>query len=135
METGSQRKRVMLIDDDAITNLINTKIIKMNFDFSVNAYINAQVALEQFRQWLEKGSEQLPDIIFLDINMPIMDGWEFLDEFQKFPKSLLQRCKVFMLTSSIDLEDIEKAKNYPAVHEFISKPLTADKLRMLATAP
>ncbi len=131
METHFQDKHILLIDDDAVSNMINTKIIKKNFDFTVNAFTNAKVALDQLMHWTKSANGESPQIIFLDINMPLMDGWEFLEEYQKFPESLLSICKVYMLTSSIDLDDIEKAKTYPLVSDFISKPLTSEKLRNL----
>ncbi len=128
METITPKKGIMLIDDDAVTNMINTKIIKMNFSFDVHDYSNAELALEQLRQWGENFPKKLPSIIFLDINMPIMDGWEFLEEFQKLPTAVFEKSKIFMLTSSIDADDIEKAKTYPMVGDFVSKPLTSEKL-------
>lgn len=131
MET--QIKSVVLIDDDAITNMINTKIIKMNFSFDVCDYADAQRALANLKQYSESDPEKLPDIIFLDINMPVMDGWEFLEEFQKLP-AIVRKSRIFMLTSSIDVEDIEKAKGYPVVNDFLSKPLTPEKLRQLVQA-
>ncbi len=131
MEKGLSSTSVMLIDDDAITNMINTKIIKMNFSFDVHDYSNAQVALDQLKQWSYSFSEKLPFIIFLDINMPIMDGWEFLNEFQKLPVEVHQKSKIYMLSSSIDVEDIEKAKTYHVVSDFVSKPLTSEKLKTL----
>jgi len=134
METQFRNKHILLIDDDAVSNMINTKIIKMNFDFTVSAFTNAKVALDQLSRWTESSREESPDAIFLDINMPIMDGWEFLDEFQKLPANLLSMCKVHLLTSSIDQEDIEKSKTYQIVCEFISKPLTSEKLKSLIQA-
>jgi len=63
-----------------------------------------------------------------------MDGWEFLEEFQKLPKIVLEKSTLYLLTSSIDGEDIAKAKTYPVVKEFLSKPLSADKLRNIIQA-
>jgi CheY-like chemotaxis protein len=60
----------------------------------------------------------------LDINMPVMDGWEFLDEFNLLPKDALKECSVIMHTSSIDPRDIERAKTYSVVIDYITKPLT-----------
>lgn len=134
METAISNRSIMLIDDDAITNMINTKIIKMNSSYDVLDYSNAELALEQLKQWSEFFPEKLPSIIFLDINMPIMDGWEFLEEFLKLPKVVPAKSKIFMLTSSIDAEDIEKANAYPIVGDFVSKPLTQEKLRTLVNA-
>lgn len=124
-------KRIALIDDDPIINLIHTKIISRSTDFPVMVYTNAQKAVEQFCSWLGSEPELLPDVIFLDINMPVMDGWEFLDAFQKMPAVIFEKCKVFMLTSSIDSDDIEKSKQYRMVYDFISKPLTPEKLNAI----
>ena len=63
--------------------------------------------------------------------MPEMDGWEFLEELNKFPEFILKDCKVIFLTSSIDEEDIEKSKSYKIVHDFISKLITEDDLEEL----
>lgn len=126
-----KRVNVFLIDDDPVTNMINTKLIKKNYNFNVTAFTNAQEALDQLKSWLNSSPDQFPDIIFLDINMPEMDGWEFLSVFQKLPLDTQKKCDVFMLTSSIDLGDMEKCRSYACVREFISKPLTTDKLKML----
>lgn len=125
-------KRIALIDDDPIINLIHTKIITKSTDCQVVAYTNAQHAVEQFGMWLDTEPDQLPDVIFLDINMPVMDGWEFLEVFQKMSDAAHRHCRVFMLTSSIDSHDMEKSKRYQSVYDFISKPLTAEKLIAIA---
>jgi len=126
-----ENKRVMLIDDDVVTNLINTKVFKKLPGLEVSDYVNGQLAIEQLKQWCQSTHEKLPSVILLDINMPIMDGWEFLDEFQKLPGVAHQKSKIYILTSSIDFDDIERAKSYPLVCDFISKPLTPDRLRSL----
>jgi CheY-like chemotaxis protein len=131
MEKLKQGKRIVLIDDDPVANMINTKIVALSSDSSVVAFTEAQKALDQFSATIHSALGELPDIIFLDINMPTMDGWEFLDEFQKFPPSSIGNCKVFVLSSSIDQEDMEKAKSYHSVSDFISKPLTPDGLKIL----
>ena len=134
METQFQNEHILLIDDDAVTNMINTKVIKMNFSYNVHDYTNAQLALEQLKQWCQSFPDKLPFIIFLDINMPIMDGWEFLAEYQKLPSVAHEKSKIIILTSSIDAEDIEKAKSYHVVRDFFSKPLTSEKIGNLIQA-
>jgi CheY-like chemotaxis protein len=131
METTQPLKRILLIDDDPITNMINTKIITKSFNFHVSAFTSAREALDLIQMSINSFPDQLPGLIFLDINMPQMDGWEFLEEFQKLPEDFLKKCDVIMLSSSLDREDIQRSTTYSTVREFISKPLTADKVRNL----
>jgi CheY-like chemotaxis protein len=109
----------MLIDDDDMTNMIHTAIIKrLDPCVKVTAYCHAQEALT----YLKRPMVPFPDYIFLDINMPILDGWGFLDQYQDLP----QQSMLYMLTSSIDPQDMIRAKQYDAVMGFVSKPLTVD---------
>lgn len=119
---------VMLIDDNDIDNFINEKIIK-GFSFADNVYVHSssKSALE-FLKNLEilknAPSELIPVYIFLDINMPIMDGFYFLDEFEKLSAALKAAIKIVMLTTSINPSDIERVKPYNQVVKFLHKPLT-----------
>jgi CheY-like chemotaxis protein len=121
-------KNILLIDDDPVTNVINRRILEKYFSYKIVVYTNAYEALEQLKQWLFVETTLLPEIIFLDIDMPDMNGWEFLEELQTLPDTVLERCRVIILSSSIDFEDIERSKTYKVVRDFISKPLTTDKL-------
>lgn len=121
-------KNILLIDDDPVTNVINRRILEKYFNYKIVVYTNACEALEQLKQWLFVETTPLPEIIFLDIDMPDMNGWEFLEELQRLPDTVLEKCRVIMLSSSIDFEDIERSKTYKVVRDFISKPLTPDKL-------
>src|SRR6185503_5885296 len=108
--------------------MISKKIIEVaKFASIVNSYQDGATALDELKQIIKTNPAAFPDVIFLDINMPDLDGWEFLDEFKKLPESILKKCKVFMLTSSIDDHDIEKSKSYKIVYDFISKPLSFSK--------
>ena len=123
---------IFLIDDDAVINMINKKIISLTFpSLKVSSYIHAGVALDRLKQWAESEPSQLPDFIFLDINMPELDGWEFLDEFMKLPAAVQEKVQVIMLTSSIDISDIAKSRTYRPVIDFLSKPLNPDRLNTL----
>ena len=124
-------KRIMLIDDDPLCILISTKIIELNPALKVISFSNAAAALSQLKEWYVSGSEMFPDFIFLDINMPVMDGWQFLEETLKLPEGFRERCNVIMLSSSVNPIDVRKAKEYKRVSDFVSKPLTIDKVQSL----
>ena len=79
---------------------------------------------------LIESEEGLPEVIFLDLNMPIMDGWEFLDEFGKLSEE--KDIRIYILSSSVDSRDMERAKKYGMVNGFIAKPLTDAKIKELA---
>lgn len=135
MEQSTLRKRILLVDDDPITNMINEKLITRDFDFQVSPYTNASDALDHLKELSSPATGVIPSLVLLDINMPVMDGWEFLEKFSALPQTLFSKCRVFMLTSSIDLDDIEKSKTYAPVRGFISKPLTTAKIKLLTTEP
>ncbi len=126
-----ETRRLLLIDDDPVTNVINSRIIRRHHALQVIVFTDAYEALHQLQEWATIQLLEFPDIIFLDINMPQMDGWGFLNEFQKLPHHVHQKCRVIMLTSSIDYNDIRRSKTYSSVTDFISKPLTLDKLSAL----
>ncbi|MFC2124892.1 response regulator [Bacteroidota bacterium] len=125
-------KNVMLIDDNEIDNLINQKMIESS-GITINVYIHtgAKSAIE-FLKNLEKlaelSDEVLPDIIFLDIDMPLMDGFQFLDEFEKLTAKTKDKCKIVMLTSSINPQDLDKSKDYIYVKRYLNKPLSHENL-------
>jgi CheY-like chemotaxis protein len=125
---------LFLIDDDNIFNLIHLKTMaKVNFAQNVKAFEDASKALDVLRHIVSSRPDFTPELIFLDINMPGMNGWEFLDMLNNFPEHVFENCKVIMLSSSIDPSDIEKSKKYKMVYDFISKPLTPLKLQALSS--
>lgn len=123
---------IYLIDDDKIFNFLNEMLIKKTKGDSceVICFEDAQNALELLKQNLILMQTPLPDKIFLDINMPVFDGWDFLDELSKLNFNG-HNCDVYMLTSSVSPFDIAKSRTYEMVRDFISKPLTEAKLMRL----
>ncbi len=122
-------KKVYLVDDDEINNFICTNILKkINFCDDVVAYESGTEALEALKLAMAENHEDVPDVIFLDINMPIMNGWDFLEEFKTIKGQMEKKVSLFMLSSSIYQADVEKSKQYEEVVDFVTKPLNADVL-------
>lgn len=114
-----------IIDDDPIF-VFGSKILLNRNDFSNSILVsdNGQQGINDLQEYV-KTTLKLPEVIFLDLNMPVMDGWEFLDSFNSFFKE--SKTKIYILSSSIDSRDIERSKEYALVEGFIAKPLT-DKI-------
>lgn len=131
----SKFRKVLLIEDDSITVLVCERIIKLTeFADEVISVNNGQEALDYFQQETGNTGNGFPEIIFLDINMPIMNGWEFLDEFGNIQSSLKKLPLIFILSSTVDPEDEKKGMSYPYVKNFISKPLTKEHLDAIEPA-
>lgn len=125
-------KNIFLIDDDPIVNIISKKIIeKAEFAEKIEIYTSAGNALEELDKKFSTNKKELPEVVFLDINMPGKNGWDFLDEFERMCDEIKKNCKVYMLTSSIDPSDVKKSQSYETVKDFIVKPLTKEKLSKL----
>lgn len=118
-----------IIDDDPIYVYGAKRTLEIGeFCHSILIYHDGKEAFDKLSQII-KTNQKLPDLILLDINMPVWDGWQFLDEFIKIP--IQQKITIFMVSSSIDPSDTERVKTYEAVSDFIIKPITIDKLRNL----
>lgn len=132
---GPRHKSVMLVDDSEIDNYINEMIIKgSGFAENVFSYSGAMSSLDFFKniKAISKLSKDLlPSYLFLDINMPVLDGFQFLDEFTEFSPLLKQEIKIVILTTSANPTDIKKAAKYNKVVKFLHKPLTEQDLHNL----
>ncbi|MFN4761748.1 response regulator [Gillisia sp. Q332] len=119
-------KNICVIDDDKIYQIIIKKIIFKAGNFEkVHCYENGYTALEDLKDL----AIPFPHLILLDINMPGMDGWEFLSNLKKYRPNLGRETTIYMVTSSIAFSDRDKALALPEISGFISKPLTVGKLR------
>lgn len=123
---------IWVIDDDPIYQIIVNKIIKKSELFlDVSSFKNGKDAIDALKSVLENNGV-LPNIILLDINMPIMDGWEFMDEIVLLKPQIKEQIKIYIVSSSIALEDKIKAKNYPEIVAFLSKPINENNLTLIA---
>jgi len=119
---------VMLVDDNDTDNFISKRIIEItNFAEEVIVKSSGKSALDYLNDNADN-VPNLPEIIFLDINMPIVDGFVFLYEFEKFNINIKDNCKVIILSSSDNKRDIDKIVNNDYVIKFITKPLTEKSL-------
>ena len=122
----------MIIDDDELNNYICGKIVKYTgYAEKIKDYTDATKALKDLRYLIEHKPEELPEIIFLDLSMPIMDGWEFLEEYDKLDKSYTSNIYLTILTTSIFESDKERALTFPDVNNYLCKPLSADNLEII----
>lgn len=129
-------KTVMLVDDNEIDNLINQKMIEAySFSEKILTHTGAKSALEYLKSIeIMAGDEVekfLPEIIFLDIDMPLMDGFQFLEEYAILSKRTKDYIRIIMLTSSINPQDLSKSRKNDYIAQFFNKPLSVDTLEKI----
>jgi two-component system, chemotaxis family, chemotaxis protein CheY len=115
---------VALVDDDNIFRFTASKTMELKgLAETILEFEHAEDALKYLRE-NSTDLDKLPDYIFLDINMPYMDGWMFMDEFHTFMKDLTKSISIYIVSSSIDPRDIERAKSLEGVKDYIIKPIS-----------
>jgi len=115
-----------IIDDDPAFTFLTKEIMEMtDFCTDLLVYKNGQEAISGLTKIIKSG-EILPDVILLDLNMPVMNGWEFLDEFSDTLNE--KGVTIFIVTSSVNPTDYEKANNYQSVTDYVEKPVTEESL-------
>lgn len=120
---------ILLIDDDEPTNFLNRMVIEeMDCSKRVEVMQSAKEALKYLTNTTPEGDYPRPDLVFLDINMPAMDGWEFLEKYNQLPEDQKAKIVVVMLTTSFNPEDEMKAHKIPGISGFWNKPLTPEIL-------
>jgi len=128
--------QILCIDDDPITLMLFKKVIsRALFSKEIITLQNGEQAVEYFNKIKNNANEDglltQPQLIFLDLNMPVMDGWEFLDYFLHPDFFVFNTIKVVILSSTIDPRELERSKKYPMVIDFLPKPITKSMLEHL----
>lgn len=120
----------VLVDDDSLNNLISSATIKRVLDQpNIKDFVDPVEGVNYIKKITPSETSQV--VLFLDINMPVMSGWDVLQELEKLEKSTKSKVKVFMLSSSVYREDKEKAYSHSLVVEYIEKPLNIEKFAAL----
>jgi CheY-like chemotaxis protein len=124
-------EHVLLVDDNEIDNFINERII-VSSGFSANVVVkfSADAALDYLRE-VSASTEQVPDVIFLDLNMPVKDGFGFLNDYAQLSDVVKSKAKVIVLSSSISPDDINRASVNPHVYKYLNKPLSEKYLEAI----
>lgn len=127
-----RKKQLACIIDDDQVYVFGVKKMIMFYDFckDVLTFKNGEEALSYLHPRVEN-DDVLPEVIMLDINMPVMDGWEFLDAFTRIKPANAAKVTIYVISSSIKQDDIDKAKNYSAVTDYIVKPVNFENLKQI----
>ena len=130
-----QKQSIFIVDDDEVYKFIVKKIIEINgLADHVSTFCDGEKAYNCIKE--NKGKpDLLPDIILLDINMPIMDGFLFIEEYVKLKHEINKEIAIYMVTSSVDPIDLERSKKYTDIKGFISKPITTEVLEKIIRTP
>jgi CheY-like chemotaxis protein len=124
-------KKILVIDDNPTDRYIAKRMAeKYHFAEEIVLQESAPEALEYLLS-LKITPHLLPQFIFLDINMPGMDGYEFLEEYTKLPETIKKNCIIMMITTSIHPDDLKRAENHPSIIRFLNKPLDKEKFEII----
>jgi len=117
--------RFIVIDDDLVSNLVCRIVIKSAVDkLEIQTFVDPETGFGYIQKEYADNKNRMGTILLLDINMPTWTGWEFLENFEKLDEKIKKQIKIYMLSSSVDTKDIERARSNPNVMDYIIKPLT-----------
>ncbi|ALJ00198.1 response regulator [Rufibacter tibetensis] len=121
--------KIYIIDDDGLSLFLTENVLLLeDASLEIKTFLSGTTALKALQTG---GEDAIPDIIYLDLNMPVMDGWEFLDALVPLFPTVENRCRVYILTSSLDVSDTARSKEYGLVSGLIHKPLSCEEARMI----
>ena len=126
---------IYVIDDEPLDNIIFKMLIKrVDGEIDVDAINNGHNAICKLVQISETEPERLPDYIFLDVNMPGMNGWQFLSEYERLKIGQFKKTHIYILSSSLYHEDYMKSQSNPLIEDFINKPINLENLKTIFKA-
>lgn len=126
-------KRVAIIDDDDIFIFLCTRALdNLGYTEDIKKFTDSKKGLEYLTS-LQEDESNFPSMILVDINMPGLSGWDIVESLEKLNSEVVRKCKVFILSSSLDDKDRDKALNFDMVTDFIAKPLSEPQLRLIAS--
>jgi two-component SAPR family response regulator len=124
--------RFIIIDDDEFNNKICTVTLeKLSKDADIKTFLDPLEGFVHIVTEYSKPNHDATAILFLDINMPLMNGWEFLDRFEALEESIKKRIKIYILSSSVDKKDMDRAKANKNIIHYLVKPLTGETIRLI----
>lgn len=126
-----KNKFLCIVDDDDVFQFLTIKAIKkIDDDLKVVAFSDGEKACTYLKENTDN-PQRLPDVILLDINMPYMDGWSFIEEYIRLKPKLEKTIYIYMISSSVDPVDIERAERISEISDYIIKPVTTDALAQI----
>ena len=128
---AKKRPLIAIIDDDIVSHFILTSIINLNkLADSILSFMDGEESIQYFTN-NKTENEKIPDIVFLDVNMPIMDGWMFVEEYARIKKDITKKTVIFMVSSSVNPIDIERAGKISEINDYILKPIKLSELKKI----
>jgi CheY-like chemotaxis protein len=122
--------KIFIVDDEEVSLYLTREVLALNGMEDIHNFLSAEEALDSLSKCNDKS---LPDIILLDLNMPVMDGWEFLRALAPLGSRFKEKCSIYMLTSSLSRSGESRAKENPLVAGLIYKPINSENIRLISS--